>query len=992
MKRLTNMKRFVFGLAAVVLLLVVDSALSYRNTQQLYEDANWVSHTHEVIATIDETLLSLVVAQDGFRGYVATGLDMFIQSYRAAVMEEPKQITHLKTLTADNPDQQQRIDKLNIAIAAYLEHLRIGIDIAREQNLAAARAFVGTGEGERMVRDIKAQTGTMKVAEEQLLRARTGRKDHILWLGNITNLIVTALGLLMVLVVVRLVERGLRYEAKASALIHEQRELLHATLLSIGDAVIATDPAGCVTFLNPLAQKMTGWVAEDATGKHLDIVFRIVNETTREPVDNPALRALAEGAIVGLANHTVLIARDGTERPIDDSAAPIRTQDGKIAGAVLVFRDITARHQAAADIAAANQRNAETVALLDAVLMNAPIGIGLYDNDLRFVKLNDALAQINGLPLEMHLGRTISEVLPGIPEEILEDLRKVQRTGQPLVQKEITRRMPNTSTGKQHLFVNYYPVSNPAGTKFGIGATVLDVTLLKQSEDALRESESRLRFVMSSMPQKIFTAKPNGDVDYFNPEWINYTGLTFDQIRDWGWTQFVHEDDVEENTQVWKAALASGKPFLFEHRIRRADGEYRWHVSRAVALKDETGNVGMWVGSNTDIHEERQTANELRRLAAELSQADTRKDEFLATLAHELRNPLAPIRNGLNLMRISGDKEQFEQARTLMDRQLTHMVRLVDDLMDVSRINRGSIELRKEPVELANVINNAVEASRPMIEKMGHALTIALPDHPVLLSADLTRLAQVFSNLLNNAAKYSDSGGRIRLTAQHLDNAVVVFIQDDGIGIPADKLDTIFEMFAQVDQSLEKSQGGLGIGLTLVRRLVEMHGGTVVAHSEGPGTGSTLTVRLPVAIASAAQPSALETPAIVRKKGLRVLIVDDNRDSADSLAMVLQMMGHETRTAYDGMDGVAAAKDLQPDVILMDIGLPKLNGYEACRRIRELPWAKHTTIVAITGWGQDADRRRSQEAGFNRHVVKPIDPDSLSEILTGVDSTVERPS
>jgi CheY-like chemotaxis protein/two-component sensor histidine kinase len=315
-----------------------------------------------------------------------------------------------------------------------------------------------------------------------------------------------------------------------------------------------------------------------------------------------------------------------------------------------------------------------------------------------------------------------------------------------------------------------------------------------------------------------------------------------------------------------------------------------------------------------------------------------------------------------------------------MERQLGQMVRLVDDLMDVSRITRGNLELKKERVQLAAAVGSAVETSCPLIEQMGHELTIRLTKHPVVVNADPTRLAQVFANLLNNAAKYNDRGGHIWLTAERQGSDVVVSVKDTGIGIPPDQLTTIFDMFNQVDRSLEKAQDGLGIGLTFVRRLVEMHDGRVEARSEGIGRGAEFVVRLPVVVEASVPQREYEEPA-APKSSLRILIVDDNQDGADSLAMMLRIMKYDTATAYDGQEGVDVAERLRPDVVLLDIGLPKLNGYEACRRIRGQPWGKSMVLIALTGWGQDRDRRRSHEAGFDHHMVKPVDPDALMRLL-----------
>ncbi len=320
----------------------------------------------------------------------------------------------------------------------------------------------------------------------------------------------------------------------------------------------------------------------------------------------------------------------------------------------------------------------------------------------------------------------------------------------------------------------------------------------------------------------------------------------------------------------------------------------------------------------------------------------------------------------------------------MMDRQLNHMVRLVDDLLDVSRITRGKLELRKERVELATIVQNAVEASRPLIDQQGHRLSITLPPTPIYLEADATRLAQVLQNLLNNAAKYSDKGGHIWLSAEQQTEELVIRVKDSGIGIPASHLPRIFEMFSQVDSALEKAQGGLGIGLSLVKGLVEMHGGTIAARSDGPGQGSEFIVRLPPLIerkAASSQPDQTAEAAQSKGAQFRILVVDDNEDSTGWLATMLEMMGNEVRTAHDGEAGIAVAAEFRPNLILMDIGMPKMNGYEAAHRIRQEPWGKQPIIVALTGWGAADDRRRTQDAGFNRHLVKPVDPAEIEKLL-----------
>jgi len=375
-------------------------------------------------------------------------------------------------------------------------------------------------------------------------------------------------------------------------------------------------------------------------------------------------------------------------------------------------------------------------------------------------------------------------------------------------------------------------------------------------------------------------------------------------------------------------------------------------------------------------------AYERLRLLERLREADRRKDEFIAMLAHELRNPLFPVRNALQLLRLAdGKHDVIEAARGVMERQVAQMVRLVDDLLDVARITRGKLELRRERVELAVLVNHAVEAGRPLIEQMAHTLEIHLPSEPVYLDADAVRLTQVILNLLNNAAKYTEPGGHITLTATREEGEVAVAVRDTGIGISADMLPNVFDIFTQVEPPADRSQGGLGLGLTLVKHLAELHGGSVEATSYGTGRGSTFTVRLPVAQGAAASVDAVAPQAVASLPGHRILIVDDNRDGANSLAMVLRMLGNHVHITYDGIAAIIAAEAFRPNLVLLDIGLPRMDGHEVCRRIREQPWGKDMVLVAVTGWGQDEDRRRSLESGFDHHLVKPVNPADLEKLL-----------
>jgi PAS domain S-box-containing protein len=643
-------------------------------------------------------------------------------------------------------------------------------------------------------------------------------------------------------------EAARRAHARAS----ERGEVLRVTLASIGDAVITTDVQGNVTYLNVVAESLTGWTLAEARGRPLGDVFGIVNEETRRPVENPAARALREGFVVGLANHTLLVGRDGVERPIDDSAAPIRDERGTLSGCVLTFRDVTAQRRLEQDKA----RQLLTARLLAAIVESSDDAIISKSLDGVIQTWNAAAERLFGHTAAQAVGRHISLIIP--PDRIAEEDRII--------------------------------ASLKAGRR----------------------------------------------IDHFETERI------------------------------------------------RADGR-RFPVSLTISpIKDDAGKV---VGASKiarDITERRRLEDNLRRLAADLSEAGRRKDEFLAVLAHELRNPLAPLSNAVQVLRRSGsDGEALQSASDMLERQVRQMTRLVDDLLDMSRITQGKIELRRERVALGPIVEQAVEAARGLYRAPDHELIVRVPAEPVHVHADPTRLAQVVGNLLNNGAKFTNPGGHVWLTVEKDAGSAVIRVRDDGIGIAPDQLPRLFQMFIQVDTTLERSRDGLGIGLALVKTLVEMHDGTVEAHSAGLGRGSEFVVRLPLLEAEPAPPpaaiSARPAPPVPPR---RILIVDDNEDGAESLAILLRLDGHETFTAHDGVEAVEAAGRLRPDVVLLDIGLPELNGYEACRRIREQPWAKDVMLVAVTGWGQDVDRQRSREAGFDAHTVKPVDHDALVRLIS----------
>jgi PAS domain S-box-containing protein len=522
-----------------------------------------------------------------------------------------------------------------------------------------------------------------------------------------------------------------------------------------------------------------------------------------------------------------------------------------------------------------------------------------------------------------------------------------------------------------------------------VGAQLQLSRLRRESEQAIRKNQEIFKLVHSIGKIGQWEWNSATDENKWSPEIEALYGLqpgTFGGTYE-AWTKLLHPDDVAKAEEDVHRAMATGKYFT-EFRVIWPDGSTHWLEARAHVLKDDHGKPVRITGVNMDV-------TERKRIEEALRETDRRKDEFLATLAHELRNPLAPIRNAVELLRRGADGPAFmEETCSIMERQIRHMVQLIDDLMDISRVTSGKLRLRKERVDLAATVQSALEEIRPLIEASGHELTVTMPPEPIHLDADPTRLAQVFSNLLNNAAKYTEKRGRIWLTVEQLEGQVSVSVRDTGIGIPAEHLTRIFDMFSQVTPTPDRSQGGLGIGLALVRGLVELQGGTIDARSSGPGMGSEFVVRLPVIEVPVQEPPQEPKEDDERFRSsvkYRILVVDDNADTAESLAMILRRMGNEIQTAHDGLEAVQAAATFRPEVVLLDIGLPKMNGYEAAKLIRDQSGNRKVAIIAMTGWGQKDDIRRALEAGFDHHLTKPVEPAALSRLLALITPPIPMP-
>jgi PAS domain S-box-containing protein len=610
---------------------------------------------------------------------------------------------------------------------------------------------------------------------------------------------------------------------------------ISAIVTSIGDAVIATDEHGSVVLMNPCAQSLTGWTETDARGRHLVDVFPIINETTRNPVENPVERVLATGCIVGLANHTVLCARDGTERPIDDSAAPITNAEGQIRGVVLVFRDVTEKRRAD-----------ELREHLAAIVESSDDAIASESLDGVITSWNRAAERILGYPADEIIGKHVLMLMP--------------------------------------------------------------------------------------------------------------------------------ENEREDATAVLGQVRGGERVELYETKRRRKDGTI---IDVALTVSPIKNTYGEIVGASSvarDVSDRKQAEEERK-------ERERRKDEFLAMLAHELRNPIAAIASAASLSSPEGSREDLAWAADVINRQVRHLSHLLDDLLDVSRITRGKIRLLKQHIDARSVIDSALESVGSAIREKSHRLESSIPRDPLPLDVDPVRLEQVFVNLLTNAAKYTLPGGRIRFEAARINDEIEFRVQDNGPGIAARDIPRLFELFAQGERLPGRDDGGLGVGLTIVKSLVELHGGRVSVESRGPDTGSTFVVRLPAARVAAALPAETALPSSPSEGNLRILIVDDNRDLAQSLTRILRTRGFEAAAVFDGPEGIEAARNTRPDFLLLDIGLPTLDGLQVATILRSETELAELVIIGISGYGQEDDVKRSLEAGMNHHLVKPLDLNVLTGLL-----------
>jgi PAS domain S-box-containing protein len=836
-------RALAIGYTIAISALIINAALTFWYLSAVQTTWETLSGGRDFLRGIDNVRSDLEDAETGQRGFLLTGDERYLEPYTKSHAVILASIARLRSLAGDNESRHRRLNVIASASAAKLSELENSLTVRRRDGLDAAIASMRTDSGKNAMDRVRSELAAMRAEEDASRASLRSRLQAAITRTTLTFSFASALALAL-LFGVHLLSKHSREQLRREA------AWLSTTLRSIGDAVIATNGLGRVIFMNGLAEKLTAWTTDEARGKPLSEVFRISNEDTGSIVEGPVPRVLREGMIVGLASSTILTAKDGTARPIENSGAPIK-DDGRVQGVVLVFRDAS-----------------ET----------------------------------------------------------------------------------------------------------------------REAERRIRESEERYRSLVAATTHTVWIASP----DFRSSSTLtgqDPVGLPGEANAGGGWLDDIHPEDREPTRRAFAHALRGRAIYEIEHRVRSRDDTFRHYLVRALPLLDKAGAIREWIGTSTDITDRKHAQEARDRLFQEIEANDKRKDEFLAMLAHELRNPIAAIANSVMLATHSGLQEHIDWSMEVINRQIKHLTRLIDDLLDVSRINRGKIELRRHVLDVTPVIDNAIESARPLMAERRHELSVSLERGNLWVDVDPTRLEQVVINLLTNAAKYTENGGHIWLSAGHDDGDVVITVKDTGVGIPPDKLPEMFELFAQGDRTLARSEGGLGIGLTVVRKLAEAHGGQVTAWSAGIDKGSEFSVRLPAARRPDSGEAQAIGPAEPTDRPARILIVDDNVDMAKGMAKLLRLLGHDVQTAYNGREAIDMARICRPEVVLLDIGLPVMDGFAVVEMLRQDGSCANALFIAISGYGQDEDRRRSREAGFDDHLVKPIDYHALLKLLSPTEAS-----
>jgi PAS domain S-box-containing protein len=841
-------KKIKTSIAVLFAALAVNGLLSYRAARTLSDNERWVTHTYAVIREIEGVLSTAKDAETGERGYIITGSDDYLEPYQSAMNQIDERIRRVETLTADNSRQQARIPTLKKKIADRLELLKTGIVLRRNGDTDGARQLIQSGAGKRMMDDIRRYIDQMEAEENELLQQRAEESRISARAADLSFVIGNVITMCLLLAIGFVIHRDVSARVRTEQELREQRLLLHVTLSSIADGVIACDEQGSVRFLNPVAESLTGWAQEEANGQPLQKVFNIVNEQTRQAVQNPAIRAIREGAIVGLANHTVLLAKNGSEIPIDDSASPIKTFDGTMVGAVLVFRDITRRRRAEQELVRSHDWT-------ESILKSISDALFVFDREWRFTYVNDQGIALGHKSREELIGKVMWEVFPDVVGTALH--REYERV--------MSERVPGN-------IEFYYPPSNM---------------------------------------------------------WFAHRIFPFSE----GVTAYV--------TDITQRRLAE------EQRVR---------------LLEDAENA-----------------------RSEAEAANRSKDQFLATLSHELRTPLTAIYGWVDILKHSGpDEKKLAKALEVIDRNIKAQTQLIDDLLNVSRIITGNLKMEMELIDPLPVTKAVIESVRPAVEAKSIEFLSRLDENVGRIYVDPGRWQQVLWNLFTNAVKFTPKGGQIRVEFGRVGSWAQLTVTDSGEGVDPAFLPLVFDRFTQSDSTTTRRHGGLGLGLAIVRHIVELHGGKAGVHSDGRGKGSTFIVQLPIPPFHDEDGHNLHVTATNRLDGVRVMLVEDDDDARKVVATVLDRCGASVIEAASPAEALRLLVTERADVLVTDIGMPEMDGYELLAKIRSEFPETDLPAVALTAFASLEDRQKSLRSGFRAHVTKPI---AVEELVAAITST-----
>jgi PAS domain S-box-containing protein len=957
----------VAAFALAVVLLGAVTAINLRIGTDAAAAEQEVARTHHIRAVMRDLVSALQDVETGARGFVLTGMTNYLEPYTAGMLAVRDHMGTLRTVLLE-ADHQADLATLESLVADRAEASRALVQTRQTEGFEAAQRLVASGHGKAAMDQVRAHVAQMDDSRRHLLEAQADARAAA-WRMQQATVAGGSVSLLMVIGIFALVVHESRLRARTLEDLARSEANLAVTLQSIGDGVLATDVEGRVTRLNAVAERLMGWTQAEAAGRPVADVFHLISEETREPAFLPVSDTLAKGTIHGLANHTVLIARDGSERPIADSCAPIRDRRQRVVGAVLVFRDVTAEREAALALRdSARQLRAAVDA--NAMIMRHSLDvICTIDGSGCFVFVSDASAAVWGYTPDELTGRRYMDFVHPDDHTQTDAAAAAIVGGQPL------RDFRNRYRRKDGSVVPILWTATWSAEAQLMFCVARDISDREAADVLLRVREQRFRALATAGDRIIWLAEADGALRGPHPAWQALTGLSEAEIQGDGWATAIHEDDRAAVLTQWAAARAAGEPVQLRYRVRRHDDVYRHCLDHAVPVRNPDGSVREWVGSVTDETDEVEAKqalqgahDEVRRANGQLGMASRHKDEFLANMSHELRTPLNAIL-GLSealLERLSGPlTPRQEKSITTIAASGSHLLALINDILDLSKVEAGKLDLFIEPIDVAAFCQSCLAFIRTQAMQKEISVTFDDADAPTEIHADPKRLKQIAVNLLTNAVKFTERGGRIGLTVRSSpeNDGVCLSVWDTGVGIaPADQ-PRLFQSFSQIDSGLSRAQDGTGLGLALVARLTELHGGSVSVVS-APGEGSEFTVTLP----SAHAPNAAVAPAD-RRHIHTALIIDDDPLVGEQLMRYLGELDIESRIHSGGELALEAAQREHPDVILLDLQLPGESGWVVLARLKDHPDTKHIPVVVVSVLD---GRSRSMALGAAAHFTKPV--------------------